>query len=189
MNLDFFENKYFFAVFSVFMFMYAAQIRPTLPKFIMDLFQNPIFRVAILFLVLVRGYKDPQFSLIIAVAFLLIMNVVNEQLFKETFSDVQTPTTPIESSNEQKCGDIMLSKNTINFCIDNLQKKQDCSNLSNEAKNECVLNNASIEANQTKLDTLNANNNAELNKNCNNVKIPNIPVPSNINCKDKYKLQ
>ena len=200
MNLDFFENKYFFAVFSIFMFMYAAQIRPTLPKFIMDLFQNPIFRVAILFLVLVRGYKDPQFSLIVAVAFLLIMNVVNEQLFRENFgdnqiSDVNTPpvNTPTNntnlSENEKKCGDIMLSKNTINFCIDSLPKKQNCSSLTDDAKNECLLNNASIEANQTKLETLNANNNSELNKNCNNVKIPNFTVASDTNCKDKYKLQ
>lgn len=101
MNLNLFENKYFFAVFSIFMFMYAAQIRQPLPKFMMDLFQNPIFRVGILFLVLVRGYKDPQFSLIVSVAFVLIMNTVNEQLFKEKFTDTDINEYFSDSSSKK----------------------------------------------------------------------------------------
>ena len=102
MNLNLFENKYFFAVFSILMFMYAAQIRQPLPKFMMDLFQNPIFRVGILFLVLVRGYKDPQFSLFVSVAFVLIMNTVNEQLFKETFTDTHINEYFSDSPSEKR---------------------------------------------------------------------------------------
>lgn len=87
MNLDFFENKYFFAIFVIFITLYAVQIRPTLPLFMVNLFQNPIFRVVILFLILVRGYKDPQFAILVAISFVLIMNVINEQIFKERFSE------------------------------------------------------------------------------------------------------
>jgi len=107
MNLDFLDNKYFFAVFSILMLMYAAQIRQPLPQFMMDLFQNPIFRIAILFLILVRGYKDIQFSLIVSVAFILIMNIVNEQLFKESFEDT---TTDIIA--QQNTTDIIAQQNT-----------------------------------------------------------------------------
>jgi hypothetical protein len=201
MNLDFFENKYFFAVFSIFMFMYAAQIRPTLPKFMMDLFQNPIFRVAILFLILVRGYKDPQFSLIVAVAFLLIMNVVNEQLFKETFADTPgTSATPASSSDSStntaqqstelndKCSNFELDRKIVNYCIDNLPKKQECGNLSGDEKTNCIMNNANIEANLTKLDVINSSTSSDFNKNCNNVQFSSKDVPKDLNCKDKFKL-
>ena len=83
MSLDFLENKYSLAIISILSGLYAAQIRPTLPTVVMDLFQNPIFRVLILFLVVVRSYKDPQFSLIIAVSFLLIMNIVLKRLHRQ----------------------------------------------------------------------------------------------------------
>jgi hypothetical protein len=195
-NLDFFENKYFFAVFSVFMFMYAAQIRPTLPKFVMDLFQNAIFRVAILFLILVRGYKDPQFSLIVAVAFLLIMNVVNEQIFNETFADTPSTTPAISSTNtnqqtneiNDKCSNFDLDRNIVNYCIDNLAKKQECGNLSGDEKTNCIMNNANIEANLAKLDAINSSTGSDFNKSCNNVQFAVKELPKEINCKDKFKL-
>ena len=60
--------------------------RPNLPNFLVKLFQNAIFRVIILFLILVRGYKDPQFSLLVAVAFVVIMDAVRQHVFKESFS-------------------------------------------------------------------------------------------------------
>ena len=122
MNLNFLDNKYFFAVFSILMLMYAAQIRQPLPKFMMDLFQNPIFRIAILFLVLVRGYKDPQFSLIVAVSFVLIMNIVNEQLFKESFEDT-TPhiaTLGVTTQNSTTFGVTTPNITTLTDTIQNI---------------------------------------------------------------------
>lgn len=98
MNLDFFENKYFYAIFAVFAALYTAQISPQLPKFLVRLFQNPIFRVAILFLVLVRAYKDPQFSIVVAAAFVMVMNLVNEHLLKEKFGDAAVSTTIVDIS-------------------------------------------------------------------------------------------
>lgn len=101
MNLNLLENKYFFAVTTIFLSLYAAQVRPKLPQFLVKLFQNPIFRVAILYLVLVRGYKDPQFSILVAVSFIIIMNLVTEHIMKENFTDVQgiddTPTYDINN--------------------------------------------------------------------------------------------
>jgi hypothetical protein len=86
MNLNFFENKYFFAIFAIFSAMYAFQIKPNLPNFLIQLFQNAIFRVLILFLILVRGYKDVQFSILVAGAFVIIMDTTRQQVFKETFT-------------------------------------------------------------------------------------------------------
>jgi len=159
------ENKYFFAILSILTALYGAQIRPTLPKFIMDLFQNPIFRLLILFLVLFRGYKDPQFSIIMAISFTLIMDIVKNQLFKETFTDIY--------STEQSCAEIILNKNIINHCIDNID------------------NNTFTESNKSKLYTKYALNMNNLNNMCSNINLSNIivpPIPASIDCKSKYNL-
>jgi len=172
MNLDFLENKYFLAIFSILSGLYAAQIRPTLPNFIMDLFQNPCFRVVVLFLVVLRSYKDPQFSLIIAVSFLLIMNIVNEQLFKDTFANINIQ----ESANETLCSDINLNKQIIIKCINDIDNYT--SNPEDKRKN------------LKKLNCMNVNNsNIIRGDTCKNVQIYPREIPPNINCIEKYKLQ
>lgn len=141
MNLNLFENKYFFAVFSIFMFMYAAQIRQPLPKFMMDLFQNPIFRVGILFLVLVRGYKDPQFSLIVSVAFVLIMNTVNEQLFKEKFTDTDINEYFSDSSSKKEvCNKMQEDINEIDTCISIIKGEGGCDDKDNKRLCKMIIN-------------------------------------------------
>ena len=108
-----------------------------------NLFQNPIFRVVILFLILVRGYKDPQFAILVAISFVLIMTVINEQIFKEKFSElpittpvikcakeseyvktIQKESTELDSSkpeNEQKAreynDELMKAKKALNACM------------------------------------------------------------------------
>jgi hypothetical protein len=104
MNLDFFENKYFFAIFAIFSTMYAFQIRPNLPDFIVKLFQSSIFRVFILFLILVRGYKDVQFSILVAAAFVIIMDAVRQKVFKETFSAVEISDAQTNIDNYRSQG-------------------------------------------------------------------------------------
>jgi len=172
MNIDFLENKYFLAILSILTALYAAQIRPTLPDFIMNLFQNPCFRVVVLFLIVVRSYKDPQFSLIIAISFLIIMNIVNEQLFKDTFTNINIQ----ESANETLCSDIHLNKNLIINCINDIDNYT--SNTEHKKKNLDKLYCMKInESNTLKGDT------------CKNVQIFPREVPTNVNCIEKYKLQ
>lgn len=190
MNLDFFENKYFFAVFSIFMFMYAVQIRPTLPKFMMDLFQNPIFRVAILFLILVRGYKDPQFSLIVAVAFLLIMNVVNEQLFQENFADSQLPivNTPtvagVGNQQQVECMNLQQKLYDIDDCL-NRQDVVDCSTKSGTDKENCEKNNDEMVGLKATLGRRKYTTSEEFNNKCTGVLINVENKPSaNLVCKN-----
>ena len=62
------DNKYVIGVLTILIFLYAASIRPELPPYIKVLFKNPIFKVFILFLIVVRGNKDPLFALAIAIA-------------------------------------------------------------------------------------------------------------------------
>lgn len=163
--LDFFENKYFFAILSILTALYGAQIRPTLPKIIMDLFQNPMFRLLILFLILVRGYKDPQFALIMAVSFILIMDAIRNQLFKETFSNYIP---------NQTCAETILNKNIINHCINNLE------------------DNSFKENNKSKLYTKYGVEMTNLKNLCAQVNISDLSIPaipSSIDCKSRYNLE
>jgi hypothetical protein len=139
MNLDFFENKYFFAIFAIFSTMYAFQIRPNLPDFMVKLFQSSLFRVFILFLVLVRGYKDVQFSILVAGAFVIIMDAVRQKVFKETFSAgeiIDTETHAVANRNINIAANELLEHYTnqaLTTECDNNQRKLNevalCQNL------------------------------------------------------------
>lgn len=82
------KNKMVSSVVSLFLVLYAGMARPKLPSFIKDAFENPMFRVAILSLVVYRGNKNPTQALMIAIAFTVTMNTLNEQKAKESFTDI-----------------------------------------------------------------------------------------------------
>lgn len=82
------KNKMVSSVVSLFLVLYAGMAKPKLPVFIKNAFENPMFRVAILSLVVYRGNKNPTEALMIAVAFTVTMNALNEQKTKESFADI-----------------------------------------------------------------------------------------------------
>lgn len=179
MNLTFLENKYFLAIFAIFSGLYSAQIRPDLPQFIMDLFQNPIFRVLILSLVVVRSYKDIQFSIIIAISFLLITNTVINQLFEKKFTNIamftNTDVNINENNIQQICNDTFLEKESIISCINTIDKYT------------TTLDDKDI--NLSKLYCMNNIAEDKLSTTCKNVSIPPISELPNINCIEQYKLK
>lgn len=67
--------------------MYASMARPQLPEFISVLFDNPVFRVLVLSLVVFMSGKNLQLSVLIAVAFTVTMNLLGEQRIAEGFVD------------------------------------------------------------------------------------------------------
>jgi hypothetical protein len=83
------DNKYVIGVLTILIFVYAASIRPELPPYIKVLFKNPIFKVFILFLIVVRGNKDPLFALAIAIAFVTTVTYLNQQQAKEAFENTE----------------------------------------------------------------------------------------------------
>ena len=82
------NNPYVIAALTILITMYAASIRPELPPFIKQLFNNPLFRIVILFLVVVRANKNPTLALMIAIGFTLTVNFITEQEMTESFRDV-----------------------------------------------------------------------------------------------------
>lgn len=67
--------------------VYAANARQTLPTFLSNLFQKGYFRVAVLFMILWIGNKDPALSLVSALAFALALNVASGRSVFEFFDE------------------------------------------------------------------------------------------------------
>ena len=82
------DNPYVMGTLTMFIFLYAATIRPDLPPYIRVLFTNPIFRVFVLFLIIVRGNRDPLFAMAIAIAFVTTLTYLGQQQAKEAFTSI-----------------------------------------------------------------------------------------------------
>ena len=82
-----FKNKYSSTVLSMFLVFYSGLAAPKLPGFIVKLFDNAIFRILILALVVYNGNRDPRMALMIAVGFTVTMNILAKQKFLEGFAD------------------------------------------------------------------------------------------------------
>lgn len=82
-----FSNKYLSSVVSLFLVLYAGMARPQLPPFINGLFDNAVFRLAVLSMVVFMGGHNVELSLMVAIAFTVTMNLLNEQKIAEGFLD------------------------------------------------------------------------------------------------------
>lgn len=79
------NNNYVKAGAALFLVLYSSLARPQLPQFVMDLFDNSIFRLAVLTLVVFMGNGNIQIALLTAVAFTITMSMLNEQKIAEGF--------------------------------------------------------------------------------------------------------
>lgn len=85
---NFLRNEYVTAVVALFVVLYASNVAPRLPDVVSDLFNNPIFRVFVLFLVAYIANKNPAVALLVSIAFVVTLNVINRQEAEEGFLDV-----------------------------------------------------------------------------------------------------
>ena len=83
------DNKYITTSITVILGLYAALLGPNLPLFMHELFNNVIFRIFVLFLVVVSGNKNPKIAIMISVAFVLTLDYVYLQQAKEGFHNVE----------------------------------------------------------------------------------------------------
>ena len=83
------NNKYVSTAITIGLGLYAALLGPNLPTFVKDLFKNTLFRILILFLVVVRGNKDPKMAIMIAIAFVLTLDYVYVKDAKEAFKTIE----------------------------------------------------------------------------------------------------
>jgi hypothetical protein len=90
---DALENQYVSAGVTLLLVLYAGVAAPRLPRMVKRLFENPVFRVLVLSVIVYKGNKDPKLSLMIAVAFVVSMNILNKEHFKENFAELNNSNT------------------------------------------------------------------------------------------------
>ena len=75
------ENKYFFIFFAVCILIIALQnkLHPTIIK----IFENTIFKLALLFLILIKCETNFQFSLVVVISYVIIINKINNYKIKK----------------------------------------------------------------------------------------------------------
>ena len=79
------QNSYLFAVLSIFLTMYGPRLHMKLPQSIKNLFDNVVFRGAVLFLIAYLSSSNFQSSLVISIIFLVTMNVLHTSKVLESF--------------------------------------------------------------------------------------------------------
>ncbi len=99
------------SVFYVVIILYLTQMTPQLPPMIKDLFRNNIFRVVILFMILVLANISYPMALIVSLAFVVTMNTLQIEYFEESVEkkeepkpEIATPeieVPPVQEENEQ----------------------------------------------------------------------------------------
>ena len=96
---NFLRNEYVTGVVALFVVLYASNVAPRLPDVVIDLFNNPIFRVFVLFLVAYVANKNPAVALLVSIAFVVTLNVINRQEAEEGFLDVIDTFTGTQSQD------------------------------------------------------------------------------------------
>ena len=86
---DLMNNPYFSAGLTLFLVLYGGMAKPDLPDFVMDLFDNALFRVLVLFLIAFTSVRNSQVALVVAVVFTITMNLVSERKMAEGFMAYQ----------------------------------------------------------------------------------------------------
>ena len=136
------QNTYLVGVLAVFLTMYGPRLQPKLPPTVRNLFENPVFRAVVLFLIAYLSSQNFQSSIVITVIFLVTMNllhtdsVINNIVSEgfvingppvascdaynaKSFNLVGTPYYPLNDTNEQlearNNDDALEYNNEVNF--------------------------------------------------------------------------
>ena len=114
-------------VITLFLVLYGGLAAPKLPGFVVKLFDNAIFRILVLSLIVYKGNRDPKFAIMIAVAFTVTMNTIAKQQFMEGFAEgTQTPTpegteTAEEEDDELEGEDDDMEVDDMGDSMDNVE--------------------------------------------------------------------
>ena len=88
---DLFSNSYSSAIITLFLVLYGGLAAPKLPTIVADLFENPVFRIIVLSLIVYKGQRDPAMALMIGIGFTVTLNMINKQKFFENMTSDYTP--------------------------------------------------------------------------------------------------
>lgn len=79
-------NPYIMAILKVTLILYAAQIAPSPPEYIKNLFKNVYVKLLAIFLIVYLAEKDIQLAILISVIYVFSMNLLSGRGMLESFS-------------------------------------------------------------------------------------------------------
>lgn len=88
MDIDkYLNNDYVTAALTMFVIVYASQSQVQLPKWLVTLFKNDIFRVIYLSLLLIIPFdKAPHIAILVALVFVITLKYIGQQETQENFA-------------------------------------------------------------------------------------------------------
>ena len=98
-----FTNPYSKTVLTLIFVLYGGMVAPRLPGKIRKLFENNIFRVILLSLIVYTGHKDPKFSILIAAGFVISMETLRKFKMQENFEDSIKNVESFTNHQAEKC--------------------------------------------------------------------------------------
>jgi hypothetical protein len=106
-SLQILDNKYISAMIGLFLALYAGLAAPKLPKYITLYFDNPMFKLGVMFLIAYMATKDPPVAIIASVALLVSLQTLSSQkttdkVVKAVKSKVNTIKSEVEKSKYLK---------------------------------------------------------------------------------------
>ena len=100
------EGPYVYGIIIIILTMYGPRLSPKLPKVVRDLFNNSVFRLSVLVLILYLTTTNLQSALIVGLTFTLVTNITNsldiqEHFIRENLQNFSDFETFVDSST---CG-------------------------------------------------------------------------------------
>jgi len=80
------DNSYVMIVLTILIILYTASLNAVVPNYVKTLFNNPIFRVLVLFLIVIKGNENPVFSIVLGVAYVSTLIYMKQQQANEAFT-------------------------------------------------------------------------------------------------------
>lgn len=77
-SLSFLDNEYVSGALTIFLIVYASYAAPRLPPYILRLFDNPLFKLLIFFLIVYSAKKNPTIAIIAAVGLMVTIHALNK---------------------------------------------------------------------------------------------------------------
>jgi hypothetical protein len=82
------DSPTLFTFISLFMILYVSSAKPKLPVIIRQMFDNGVFRFVVLSLILWRSNKDIKSSIMLAMGFILTLQIANKQKTEDMINNI-----------------------------------------------------------------------------------------------------
>ena len=82
-----YKNDFLRASIGLFLILYSGLIAPKLPKSVLEVFNNPIIKFLIIFIISFLSNSNKNLAIISSVAFIITIQVLNSKNLSENFSN------------------------------------------------------------------------------------------------------